>query len=83
MTPSAPTHVELPVTGRTCASCAVRIEHQLNKLEGVSASVNYATGRATVALEPGRVTPEDLITTIEATGYEASLRPLGRGLSRC
>jgi Cu+-exporting ATPase len=73
MTPSTQTHVELPVTGMTCVSCAVRIERQLNKLEGVTASVNYATGRASVDLESDRVTPDDLVTAIEATGYEASL----------
>jgi Cu+-exporting ATPase len=40
---SAVDHVELPITGMTCASCANRIERKLNKLDGVSASVNYAT----------------------------------------
>jgi Cu+-exporting ATPase len=73
MSPSAQTHVELPVTGMTCASCAVRIERQLNKLDGAMASVNYATGRATVDFDPNRVAPRDLVTTIEATGYKASL----------
>jgi len=57
----------------TCVSCAVRIERQLNKLEGVSASVNYAIGRASVDFDAESVSPDDLITTIEATGYEASL----------
>ena len=42
-------HVELPITGMTCASCANRIERRLNELEGVTASVNYATEKATVA----------------------------------
>ena len=41
-------HLELPITGMTCASCANRIERRLNKLDGVSATVNYATERATV-----------------------------------
>ncbi len=41
----APQHLELPIEGRTCASCARRIEKRLNKVEGVSASVNYATER--------------------------------------
>jgi Cu+-exporting ATPase len=73
MSDSMQSHVELPVTGMTCASCAVRIERQLNKLNGVSASVNYAIGRATVDFDPVSVSPDDLISTIEATGYEASL----------
>ena len=41
-------HVELPITGMTCASCANRIERRLNKLDGVTATVNYATEKATV-----------------------------------
>jgi Cu+-exporting ATPase len=41
-------HVELPITGMTCASCANRIERKLNKLDGVQASVNYATEKAAV-----------------------------------
>ena len=45
-------HVELPITGMTCASCANRIERKLNKLEGVSATVNYATEKATVDYDP-------------------------------
>jgi len=48
-------HVELPITGMTCASCANRIERRLNRLDGVSASVNYATERATVDFDPGAV----------------------------
>ena len=47
-------HVELPITGMTCASCANRIERKLNKLEGVTASVNYATEKATVEYDAGR-----------------------------
>jgi P-type Cu+ transporter len=72
---SAPmqTHLEFPVTGMTCVSCAVRIERQLNKLDGVSASVNYAIGRASVDFDADSVSPADLAGTIKATGYEASL----------
>ena len=44
-------HVELPIAGMTCASCANRIERKLNKLEGVTASVNYATEKAAVAYD--------------------------------
>ena len=49
-TPQPAEHLELPITGMTCASCANRIERKLNKLDGVTASVNYATERATVDL---------------------------------
>ena len=51
-------HVELPITGMTCASCANRIERKLNKLDGVSASVNYATERATVDYDAAAVEPD-------------------------
>jgi Cu+-exporting ATPase len=64
--------VELVIGGMTCASCAARIEKKLNKLEGVSATVNYSTEKAKVAYS-GSLTHEDLIATIEATGYTAAL----------
>jgi Cu+-exporting ATPase len=66
-------HLDLPITGMTCASCANRVERTLNKLDGVSASVNYATERATVDFDPGAVAPEQLIAAVEAAGYEAAL----------
>jgi Cu+-exporting ATPase len=66
-------HVELTVEGMTCASCAARIERRLNKLDGVHASVNYATETATVDYEPGRVAPEDLVDAVEQVGYAARL----------
>ena len=53
MSAPAREHVELPITGMTCASCANRIERKLNKLDGVSASVNYATEKATVDFDAG------------------------------
>jgi Cu+-exporting ATPase len=66
-------HVELPITGMTCASCANRIERKLNKLEGVTASVNYATEKATVDFDAAAVAPEQLVAAVEAAGYQASL----------
>ncbi len=66
--------LELPITGMTCASCATRVEKRLNKLEGVSASVNYATERAAVTYEDG-VAPEALVSAVEAAGYGAALPP--------
>ncbi|MBI5310585.1 MAG: copper-translocating P-type ATPase [Actinobacteria bacterium] len=57
----------------TCASCASRIERKLNKLDGVDASVNYATERATVDFNPAVVPAERLVETIESVGYSARL----------
>jgi len=50
-------HVELPIAGMTCASCANRIERTLNTLDGVTASVNYATEKATVSFDAAAVAP--------------------------
>jgi Cu+-exporting ATPase len=72
--PTSPTErVELPITGMTCASCANRIERKLNKLDGVTATVNYATEKARVEYDPGTVAPEQLIVAVEAAGYQAVL----------
>jgi Cu+-exporting ATPase len=57
----------------TCSSCAARIEKKLNRLDGVTASVNYATEKATVRFDPAVVGPADLVSTVEATGYTARL----------
>ncbi len=64
--------IELAVGGMTCASCAARIERKLNKLDGVEAAVNYATGKAFVQFDAG-IAPAVLIKTIEDTGYTAAL----------
>nr|WP_249522609.1 heavy metal translocating P-type ATPase [Modestobacter marinus] len=57
----------------TCASCANRIERKLNKLDGVQASVNYATEAATVRFDPDRVEADQLVATVAAAGYSAAL----------
>ncbi|MGW5617126.1 heavy metal translocating P-type ATPase [Streptomyces sp. NPDC003877] len=62
--------VELAIGGMTCASCAARIEKKLNRMEGVSATVNYATEKAKVTFRPD-LDVADLIATVEATGYTA------------
>jgi len=67
------THVEMPITGMTCASCASRIERRLNKLDGVTATVNFATEKATVDFDPESITPDSLLEAVEAAGYEAIL----------
>jgi P-type Cu+ transporter len=64
--------VELPITGMTCASCANRIERKLNKLDGVTATVNYATEKARVEFDDG-VAPERLVEAVESAGYHAAL----------
>ena len=66
------TALELPITGMTCASCANRIERNLNKLDGVTATVNYATEKAKVQFDAS-VAPEQLIEAVEAAGYSAEL----------
>jgi Cu+-exporting ATPase len=63
---------ELVISGMTCASCAARIEKKLNKLDGVSAAVNYATETAQVSF-PGSVTAGELISVVEQAGYSATL----------
>ena len=72
-------HVELPITGMTCASCANRIERKLNKLDGVTATVNYATERATVDYDAEAVEPAQLVAAVEAAGYAASLPEAAAG----
>jgi Cu+-exporting ATPase len=65
--------LDLPIEGMTCASCAVRIEKKLNKLDGVSASVNFAMETASVEFDPGRTAPGELVGAVEAAGYRAAL----------
>ncbi|GGM70023.1 heavy metal translocating P-type ATPase [Dactylosporangium sucinum] len=64
----ATNRIELSIGGMTCASCATRIEKKLNRMDGVTATVNYATEKASVTFTE-HVTPEDLVATVEKTGY--------------
>ena len=64
--------LDLDIQGMTCASCANRIERKLNKLDGVTAQVNYATEKAHVEVAGGYAA-DDLIRTVEAAGYAATL----------
>ncbi|MFI5565064.1 heavy metal translocating P-type ATPase [Amycolatopsis japonica] len=77
MTISAPESavrtVELTVSGMTCAACSARVERTLNKLDGVRASVNYATERATVQV-PETLADEVLIERVRKSGYTAEIR---------
>jgi P-type Cu+ transporter len=65
--------VELPVEGMTCSSCAGRIEKSLNELEGVEATVNFATERASVEFDSEQVAPGELLGAVEKVGYAATL----------
>ena len=66
--------VELAIGGMTCASCAARVEKKLNKLDGVTATVNLATETAWVSY-PGTASPDELIAAVEQAGYTAALPP--------
>jgi len=66
--------IQLDIGGMTCASCAARVEKKLNRIDGVIATVNYATEKARVSY-PDTVTPEDLVATVKATGYTAAVPP--------
>ena len=71
-------HLDLELTGMTCAACANRIEKKLNRLDGVTATVNYATEKANVAFDPEVATPETLIATVQYIGYGAAMpAPIG------
>ena len=72
LTTAAPERVRLEIGGMTCASCASRIERKLNKLEGVKATVNYATEEAAVSFDPTRVDVDTLVAAVETTGYTAA-----------
>ncbi len=69
---TATQQVDLDITGMTCASCANRIERKLNKLEGVTATVNYSTEKARVEF-PYDLAPTSLLDTVAAAGYQAAL----------
>src|SRR5262245_44374328 len=66
--------IELTIGGMTCASCARRVEKRLNRLDGVTATVNYATEKASVTVAGG-VTRADLIAQVEKAGYTAAAVP--------
>ena len=67
------TDAELDISGMTCAACAARIERRLNRTDGVSATVNYATERARVCFDPQMIDIAAVIAAVERTGYGARL----------
>lgn len=82
---AATAEIELVIGGMTCASCAARVEKKLNRMDGVEATVNYATEKAKVSYRGADLSVQDLIATVEATGYTAEepapARPTGDELS--
>ncbi|MGW1125535.1 heavy metal translocating P-type ATPase [Streptomyces sp. NPDC002526] len=68
---TAQAEVELAIGGMTCASCAARIEKKLNRMDGVTATVNYATEKAHVTYDGAAASVQDLVATVEKTGYTA------------
>ncbi|MDP9387887.1 MAG: heavy metal translocating P-type ATPase [Actinomycetota bacterium] len=71
--PAPGTEIELSVSGMTCGSCAARVEKALARQDGVEqAGVNFATGRATVVFDPGRVAVDDLVAAVAKMGYGLS-----------
>src|SRR4051794_39584382 len=70
--PATTAHVDLPITGMSCASCAAHVEQRLNGLPGVSAVVNLATEKAAVDFDPERVSTHELVEAVASAGYGAS-----------
>ncbi|MBK6443638.1 MAG: copper-translocating P-type ATPase [Actinomycetales bacterium] len=73
--PAEPHQTQLLVGGMTCASCSARVEKKLGKLDGVTAAVNYATGKAFV-VHPAGVALGDLVAAVESAGYSAAPAPV-------
>ncbi|MYQ75507.1 MULTISPECIES: heavy metal translocating P-type ATPase [unclassified Streptomyces] len=70
-----PSRAEFTIGGMTCASCAARVEKKLNRMDGVTATVNYATEKARVSYDGAAVSVGDLVATVERTGYTAKPLP--------
>ena len=66
--PGEKTHLDLPISGMTCAACAARVERKLNGVPGVEASVNFATEQAAVDFDPAEVEPAALVAAVEGAG---------------
>src|SRR4030065_2626884 len=64
-------HTELQITGMHCASCSARLEKALNQLPGLSAVVNIATEKASIAFDPHHIDIERLIAAVRGTGFDA------------
>lgn len=69
-----PTHVDIEVLGMTCTSCSSRVERKLNKLDGVTAQVNFATETASVLFDAATHSPADLVSVVESAGYKGFIK---------
>ena len=77
--PAAVERITIPVSGMTCAACQGRVQRALAKTPGVvDAAVNLMTNNATVSFDPSRIAPQELVASIEKTGYGAALPVVGR-----
>ena len=71
--------ITIPVSGMTCAACQGRVQRALARTPGVvDAAVNLMTNNATVSFDPSRIAPQELVASIEKTGYGAALPVVGR-----
>jgi Cu+-exporting ATPase len=78
--PGAAQRLDLPIVGMTCAACSARIEKVLNRLPGVSASVNLAAERASIDLAPGQTTAPQIVAAISKAGFSVPLQSLELGI---
>ncbi|MFM2078104.1 MAG: hypothetical protein RJA49_1994, partial [Actinomycetota bacterium] len=67
--PAGLDHLDLELVGMTCAACANRIEKKLNRLDGVTATVNYATEKANVTFDSSKVSADQLVDAVTSIGY--------------
>ena len=73
-------HLDLPLSGMTCAACAARIEKVLNRLPGVAASVNFASEHARIKMSSSETTPQQIVATVEKAGFGVPLQTLELGI---
>jgi len=78
--PDSSVQLDLPISGMTCAACAARIEKVLNRLPGVTASVNLAAERARIDMGASGTTPQEVVATIEKAGFGVPLQTLELGI---
>jgi len=73
-------HLDLPLSGMTCAACAARIEKVLNRMPGVAASVNFASEHARIEMSSSETTPQQIVATVEKAGFGVPLQTLELGI---
>src|ERR1035437_110776 len=73
-------HLDLPLSGMTCAACAARIEKVLNRLPGVAASVNFASEHFRIDVSSSETTAQQIVSTVEKAGFGVPLQTLELGI---